>query len=138
MMKKASAWLTVGVLFLAVGRGRAQEIVAGPDRVQALAESCLNSAPGCQPSCHEHRSCLRWLTYCPKGSCLCDCCHKCKPCCDPPIYLFFLCQGCGGRDYCAACNGNFTCPSCACAGQTAHRIYHCHPDKNCNGESCGH
>ncbi len=135
-MTKTYAWLAVGVVLLAIDRGRAQQVVVSPDPVQAQAAACLAAPAGCQPACHEHHSICRWLTYHPGGTGLCDCCHQCKPCCDPPIYLFFLCQGCCNKDYCAACNGNFTCPTCACGGQPAHRIYHCHPDKNCHDGAC--
>jgi hypothetical protein len=54
-----------------------------------------------------HRSFWAWLTYQPLSRPgLCGCCHRCAPCCPPPLYTFFLCNGYGnGGPGCAACAG---------------------------------
>jgi hypothetical protein len=130
-MNKLYTSLAVGVLLLAVGVGRAEQPVA--ERQLSPAEVAAMIDPdGCNGhhSLHHH-ALLRWLTYCPEKPGLCECCHKCVPCCDPPLYLFFLCDGC--------CDGGYGCTACAnCGGGCAHFICPFHREKTGCGGACGH
>ncbi|HLN27976.1 MAG TPA: hypothetical protein VK395_09535 [Gemmataceae bacterium] len=65
------------------------------------------AAPGCCSSgCNHCQRFIEWLTYRPVKTCgPCGCLLCPAPCCDPPLYMFFLAEchqpGCGARTGCA-------------------------------------
>ena len=109
VMVRFSALVGLGVLLSASGL-RAGPMPSMPDSGQPVMEGPVHSegpmhsdqAPArccgerCRGGCL-HRFC-EWLTYKPlTRPCLGDCCHHCCGCCYPPLYTFFLCQGCNGQ-----------------------------------------
>ena len=74
----------------------------------AMSDPCQH---GLLASHHKQKACkaakrdhfLDWLCYRPKRS-HCEKKHEC--CCVPPLYLFFLCSGCGTSSVgCSTCGG---------------------------------
>jgi hypothetical protein len=109
-MVRFSALVALGVLLSASG-SRAGPMPLMPESAQPDLEAPVHSeGPGhCDqgPACcgeHCRGGCLHrfceWLTYKPlTRPCLGDCCHHCCGCCYPPLYTFFLCQGCNRGPY---------------------------------------
>src|SRR2546422_567190 len=110
-MRIASA-LALGILFVAINTGVAQEKpVEAP--VPALPESSLPSHPPLAPSdchgCNQGGAHLQhlcaWVFYRPPAHCCCHCLPKPVPCCTPPLYTWFPCQGFGhcSSEGCTSC-----------------------------------
>jgi hypothetical protein len=80
----------------------------------------LPGAPHLQPNCPPAHCCGHcnniwdWLTYRPLKSSTCgSCCHEAAPCCTPPLYAFFPCNGCGGCNH-GCCGPTKPAPTPAC------------------------
>jgi hypothetical protein len=56
-----------------------------------------------------HRLC-DWLCYCPRDRCQGCGCYRGAACCTPPLYTFFLCDGCGCGATAPVPCGCQTCP----------------------------
>jgi len=107
---------------------------AGKDYVEAIgakdAAACTPAAPKksgiicaapARCRCGRGAECFQrlwaWMTYCPlKKSGMCDCCHKCSDCLNPPLYTYFL----DPYHACASGNGCATTEPAGC-GAWAHR-----------------
>src|SRR5262245_36595569 len=94
--------LSVLVLGLAAARVEADFPKVGPG-----GKVCVDAGPDqfapCKPV--KPHSLWAWLTYQPlEKPGLCGCCKRGVQCCTPPLYVFFLCNGCGGSA-CASCQG---------------------------------
>ena len=112
-MRIASA-LALGILFVAMKAGIAQE---KPEALAVPADALADSAPpppppamqadchGCkQGGAHLQHLCA-WVFYRPPAHCCCNCLPKPVPCCTPPLYTWFPCQGFGrcSSEGCTSC-----------------------------------
>ena len=130
-MKKLSTLLGLGLVLSASGV-RAGEMPVMPSQAEPGMEAPFygdDHSACCGDRCRGgclHRFC-EWLTYRPlTRPCLCDCCHHCTGCCYPPLYTFFLCQGCNGYPPAMAHGG----PACTCGAGS--ECAGCRPRSECS------
>ena len=96
--------------------------------------SCDSECDSCSAGCHRKnclRSIIEWLTYCPVKTHGCD--KRPNPCCTPPLYTFFLCQGCDNG--CAIAGYN----DCSCEDECTSGKHgrHARKDRTCDTcDSC--
>jgi hypothetical protein len=115
LMMRICALVTAALWLLGTGSLQAEEEPAAPPAPNSGPPCCQGTAPGgsrhplldrltpglgcAKPRCAAPRHCLvEWLTYRPQscgGSCGWG--QKAVPCCNPPLYTFFVydCVGCG-------------------------------------------
>jgi len=104
---RASGVLSIGALILASQVCLADE---GPKHADLPAPATVPAASpvdchGCQRGESHLHHFLAWALYHPPAKCYCNCLPKPVPCCTPPLYTWFPCQGFGGcgPEGCTSC-----------------------------------